>query len=112
MEYVFGTTEDREVLKTKGSSHSSLAGFHEAVRRYPDQTVTDRFRVVGRLESAEDGEGNCYDWYEIDRHSRYTDKFTPQIGRTEQEITELEIMAMELGQQVTGLEIALLEKEG
>lgn len=27
MEYVFGTQEDIEVLKTKGSEHSDLTGF-------------------------------------------------------------------------------------
>ena len=40
MEYVFGTQEDIEVLKTKGSEHSDLTGFHQIERSYPDQTVT------------------------------------------------------------------------
>ena len=77
MEYVFGTQEDIEVLKTKGSEHSDLTGFHQIERSYPDQTVTDCFRVVRKLDSLEDGEGNCYDWYEIDRHYRFTDKTGP-----------------------------------
>jgi len=77
MEYVFGTKKDKEILKTKGTSHSGLSGFHTLERKYPDQTLTDSFRIVGLLDSKEDSEGNCYDWYEIDQHYRYTDKFTP-----------------------------------
>ena len=74
MEYVFGTKKDKEILKTKGSSHSGLSGFHTLERKYPDQTVTDSFRIVQLLESKEDTEGNCYDWYEIDHHYRIADK--------------------------------------
>ena len=54
-----------------------MTGFHQIERSYPDQTVTDCFRVVRKLDSLEDGEGNCYDWYEIDRHYRFTDKTGP-----------------------------------
>ena len=43
-------------------------------RKYPDQTLTDSFRIVGLLDSKEDSEGNCYDWYEIDHHYRLADK--------------------------------------
>lgn len=76
MEYIFGQNNDIEVLKTKGSEHSDLLGFHEIESKYPDQTITDSFRVVKKIDSQEDVEGNCYDWYEIDHHYRYTDKFT------------------------------------
>ena len=77
MEYVFGTKKDLEVLKTKGSSHSDLTGYHQLEQIYPDQTVTDHFRIVRKLESQEDGEGNCYDWYEIDHHYRTVDRTKP-----------------------------------
>ncbi|WP_295757350.1 hypothetical protein [uncultured Oscillibacter sp.] len=30
--------------------------------------------MVEKTGSDEDGEGNCYDWYEIDRHYRTIDK--------------------------------------
>ena len=112
MEYVFGTKGDTEVLKTKGREHSSLEGFCEVERTYPDQVITDRFRVVEKTGSSEDAEGFCYDWYQIDRHYRERDRYTPQIARTEQEVTELEITAMELGQLMTELEITLMEREG
>lgn len=74
MEYVFGTQGEIEVLKTKGDSHTDLTGFHQIEQTFPDQTITDNFRVVRKIESAEDVEGNCYDWYEIDRHYRAVDK--------------------------------------
>lgn len=74
MEYVFGTKGEVEVLKTKGSAHTDLIGFHQIERTYPDQVITDNFRIVRKLDSSEDGEGNCYDWYEIDRHYRIVDK--------------------------------------
>lgn len=76
MEYMFGSDNDKEILKTKGASHSNLTGFHQIEMKYPDQTITDSFRIVRLIESKEDVEGNCYDWYEIDHHYRYTDKFT------------------------------------
>lgn len=97
MEYVFGTQEDIEVLKTKGSEHSDLTGFHQIERSYPDQTVTDCFRVVRKLDSLEDGEGNCYDWYEIDRHYRFTDKTGP--------------VAQQLVENTAALEDALCEQD-
>ena len=65
MEYVFGTQEDIEVLKTKGSEHSDLTGFHQIERSYPDQTVTDCFRVVRKLDSLEDGEITAEKYKEI-----------------------------------------------
>ena len=71
--------------------------------------MTDSFRIVKKYMSSEDDEGNCYDWYEIDSHYRYTDKFTPGIGQTEQEITELEIENIEQEQALTDAEIAIIE---
>ena len=109
MEYVFGTEETNEVLKTKGDEHSDLDGYQEVVREYQDQTITDRFRVVQKTASAEDEEGNCYDWYEIDSHYRFSDKFPLDIQGTEQEITDLEIENMEMAEQLTDAEIAIME---
>jgi hypothetical protein len=79
MEYVFGTKKNGEILRTKGRAHSGLKGYIQAIREYPDQTVTDNFRVVRKYQSAKDAEGNCYDWYEIDHHYRYVDKATPKL---------------------------------
>ena len=73
-QYVFGKDQDRETLQTKGSNHSDLTGFHEVTRAYPDQTITDNFHVIRKIDSKEDTEGNCYDWYEIDNHYRTTEK--------------------------------------
>ena len=54
------------------------------VREYPDQTITDKFWVVRKLKSDEDLAGNCYDWYEIDRHYRMADKTGPITARVEE----------------------------
>ena len=74
MDYVFGTEGEIEVLKTKGGTHSDLTGYQQIVQEFPGEKITDNFRVVKKTGSAEDGEGNCYDWYEIDRHYRTVDK--------------------------------------
>ena len=66
-----------EILKTKGREHTDLKGFQQLSTDYPDQTIVDDFHIIRKYDSQEDCEGNCYDWYEIDHHSRYTDKFTP-----------------------------------
>ena len=86
MEYVFGTQGDVEVLKTKGDTHTDLTGFHSVERAYPDQTITDNFHIVRKLDSQEDAEGTCYDWYEIDHHYRVADKtarVAEQVGAIE-----------------------------
>ena len=83
MEYVFGTQGEIEVLKTKGDAHTDLTGYHQIEQVYPDQTITDHFRIVRKLDSKEDDEGNCYDWYEIDRHYRTIDRSEPVAARVE-----------------------------
>lgn len=82
MDYVFGTEGEIEVLKTKGRTHSELSGYRQIERTYPDQTVTDNFRIVRKLLSAEDEAGNCYDWYEIDHHYRVQDRSGPVAATT------------------------------
>ena len=78
MEYIFGYVQHNGVtvenLKTVGNSHSELSGFIQTVREYPDTTITDVFLITERYRSDEDGEGNCYDWYVIDKHYRYVDE--------------------------------------
>ena len=90
MEYVFGTKGRIEVLKTKGDHHTDLTGYHQIEREYPDQTITDSFRVVRKLDSREDAEGGCYDWYEIDRHYRMTDKTGPLAEQAAKSAAELQ----------------------
>ncbi len=97
MEYVFGTNGEIETLKVKGASHTDLTGYHQTEQIYPDQTITDHYRIVRKLDSQEDVEGNCYDWYEIDRHYRVVDKTGPlarqaadNAAATEDAICELD----------------------
>lgn len=63
-----------EILKTKGRTYTNLNGYHQIEQTYSDQTVTDSFRVLRKLNSSKDAGGCCYDWYEIDRHCRSIDK--------------------------------------
>ena len=90
MEYVFGTAGEVEILKTKGLSHTDLTGYHQVERIYPDQTISDNFRIVRRLKSADDAEGNCYDWYEIDRHYRVVDKTGPLAEQVAENVEAME----------------------
>lgn len=90
MDYIFGTNGGAEVLKTVGDAHISLTGYHQLEREYPDQTITDSFRVVRKLHSAEDAEGRCYDWYEIDHHYRMTDKTGPLAEQVAKSAAEIE----------------------
>lgn len=113
MEYVFGTREEMEILKVKSAGHGDLSGFHQLVREYPDQTITDHFRIVRKLESQEDAEGNCYDWYEIDRHYRVTDKTGPLAQKIAENTTTTEDAICELDagldERITAIEDALCE---
>lgn len=81
MDYIFGNVdlygELVENLKTVSKEHSELAGFNEVRREYDGSVIVDAFVVVKKYNSQEDTEGNCYDWYVIDRHSRYID-YTPK----------------------------------
>lgn len=79
------------------------------IRERPEETVTDSFHVVGCVKSSEDGEGNCYDWYEIERHYRYSDKSGAVMRSMELEATELEIGQMEQEQALTDHDIAIME---
>lgn len=105
MEYTFGTNGPMEVLKTKGDHHTDFAGFRQVEQSYSDQTITDSFRIVRKLKSAEDVEGNCYDWYEIDRHYRVFDKTGPII----KDVDALKTQGTSLDEQTTQLQLALVE---
>ena len=76
--YIYGTVrlngELVENLKTKGPTHTDLSGFISSVQEYADSVVTDRCLIVEKYRSAEDEEGNCYDWYVIDKHYCYVDE--------------------------------------
>lgn len=90
-EYVFGTTDRNgiaaENLKTAGDTHTDLKGYVQVIREYPDQTITDSFRIVEHYNSAENAEGVCFDWYEIAEHNRDTDR-TPPIKSDVGTLTE------------------------
>lgn len=116
MEYVFGTEGEREILKTKGRRHSELTGYRQIEQSYPDQTITDSFRIVKLIRQDMDREGNFYDWYEIDRHYRVTDKFTPYKGEIEGSIADTQDALCETSEymesRLADIEDALCELTG
>ena len=69
MEYVFGKSTRRHKdilsLRTKSTRHSDLSGSFEHRAVYPDCIIEQSCRIVEKYKTAEDAEGNCYDWYEI-----------------------------------------------
>lgn len=116
MDYVFGNDGTREILKTKGDVHTDLSGFQAVVMEYPDQTITDQFHIVRKYNSKEDVEGNCYDWYEIDKHYRTADKTPPikeELTKQEASIYQVEDAVCELdegtGARLDSIENALCE---
>ena len=113
MVYVFGTEGGVETLETKGSDYSRLSGFHEIERRFPDQIITDRFRILKRIRSDEDAEGNKYEWYQIDQHYRFTDKFSPSKEEIETGISDAQDatceLSEELDERISAVEDALCE---
>lgn len=91
-----------EVLKVKGDAHTDLTGYQEIEVKYPDQTITDKFRVVRKLDSQEDAEGNCYDWYEIDRHNRTVDKSGPIAEAGARNAANIDYLSMMSGIELPG----------
>lgn len=98
-EYVFGrdSLTGTETLLTKGSEHTDLQGFQDVVREYDDTTIIDSFLVTEHVGSETDGEGNCYDWYNIDKHFRTIDKTKKIVEQTTQNSADLEYIAMMAG---------------
>ena len=90
MEYIFGTIRRKgqliDGLKTVGSTHTNLIGHHQVVREYSDSIITDTFDVKEHYLSKVDESGKCYDWYSLENHYRYIDKYTPNIPRVEERI--------------------------
>ena len=74
MEYIFGNIikngKKTQILKTVGETHTNLSGSFVTSKEYDDAIITDSCEIVEKYHSAEDVEGNCYDWYLIKNHNR------------------------------------------
>ena len=106
MEYVFGTQGEMEILKVKSDAHTDLTGYQTAEQKYPDQTITDTFHIVRKLDSQEDAAGSCYDWYEIDRHNRIVDKSGPVAEAGARNAANIDYLSMMSGIDLPGEEDA------
>ena len=70
MKYIFGLTKQgMENLKTIGE-RTNYSGEIQLVTEYDDAIITDSCEIVEKYHSTEDIEGNCYDWYEVQNHSK------------------------------------------
>lgn len=98
MEYIFGTVQrydgvEREILKTKDIEHTNLIGRQITERDFSDRHITETFEIQEKYFSAEDAEGNCYDWYYITNHNRDTDRYEPQKDKIQSQIDYIAMMA-------------------
>lgn len=104
MEYIFGKTthryEDVMMLKTKGMKHTKLTGLVEHLEEFADSTIKTSCRILKHLGSAEDAEGNCYDWYEIDQYKQEINLAEIERERLSTEIDSLVADCGELVQQL------------
>lgn len=57
--------------------------------------------MVRKLESGTDAEGNCYDWYEIDRHYRTIDKSGPVAAEVKRAAQAAELAFVTLAEAGT-----------
>lgn len=97
MEYIFGTQGNREILKTKGNSHTNLHGFQTTIQERSHETITDKYRIIRKIKSTEDIAGNCYDWYEIDRHYREVDRSKPLQEANAKNAANIDYLSMMAG---------------
>ena len=113
MEYTIGTVQRgkscRMILKTKDTVHTDLDGRVTLEKKLGNTLIRDAFTVVGKYQSADDLEGGCYDWYYICDHYRHEDRTEEVRSECEQEITDLEIEAIEQDLAITDNEIAIME---
>lgn len=97
MEYTFYTNYNTEILKTKCQIHTELTGFQHVVRDFKSEIITDNFRIICKFKSEEDTSGNCYDWYEIDRHYRMIDKTVALREKEEQDRADIDYISLMTG---------------
>lgn len=113
MEYTIGTVQTgkscRMILKTRDAAHTDLDGRVTLEMKLGNTLIRDAFTVISKFRSAEDLSGACYDWYYICDHYRYEDRSEEVRSELEQEVTDLEIEAMEQDQAITDNEIAIME---
>lgn len=113
MEYTFGTKNNDKILKVKSKNRINLNGFRQLERIYPDQTITDNFRIVRKIDEKYDIDGNYYVWYKIDQHYRIIDKTAPIIKKIESSDEILENILCEqdasIDERISAIENAICE---
>lgn len=103
MTYSFGYRGGHETLNIKDDKASNLTDFCALIRETDVDTTIDRFRVIRKISEKADSAGNVYEWYEIDSHSRDTDK-TPPLRAAQQDTDE---QTVELAYRLSLLELGV-----
>lgn len=104
MEYIFGESThqhaDKLILRTKGTEHTQLTGVIEHLEEFADSTIKTSCRILEHLGSADDDEGNCYDWYEVDQYKQEINLADNERSALQGEIDGLVADCGELVQQL------------
>lgn len=104
MEYIFGESThqhaDKLILRTKGTEHTQLTGTIEHLEEFADSIIRTSCRILEHISSAEDDEGNCYDWYEVDQYKQEINLSDTEREKLNTEIDSLVADCGELVQQL------------
>lgn len=104
MEYIFGKSthhhEDVLILRTKGEERTELTGLVEHLEEFADSTIKTSCRIVEKIDSSQDDQGNCYDWYIIDQYNREVNLSDAEREKLNAEIDSLVADCGELVQQL------------
>ena len=116
MEYIFGTeqrggvTVETVKMICPTAEAREQSGSFTVERNDAISITSDSFQIVEKIREVV-SDGLTYQWYVIDKHYRYIDKFTPGIKSTEQEITDQDLAIMEAEQMITDLDLRVMELE-
>lgn len=113
MEYTIGSIQrgnlSHLILKTKNEIQTDLNGRVTLEQKKGNTIIRDTFTIIYKYHSEESSDGYVYDWYYITDHYKHEDRTEEVRSELEQNITDLEIDAIEQDQELTDHDIAIME---
>lgn len=113
MEYTIGSIQrgnlSHLILKTKNEIQTDLNGRVTLEQKKGNTIIRDTFTIIYKYHSEESSDGYVYDWYYISDHYKHEDRTEEVRSELEQNITDLEIDAIEQDQELTDHDIAIME---
>ena len=113
MEYTIGSIQrgnlSHLILKTKNEIQTDLNGRVTLEQKKGNTIIRDTFTMIYKYHSEESSDGYVYDWYYISDHYKHEDRTEEVRSELEQNITDLEIDAIEQDQELTDHDIAIME---